>query len=941
MIRAALLLLLLRSYLRCFQLNKAARTYEHLWNVFFPSVRGARTAYVRGLEPLKWVPPRSRSPNKAHTKRCRGCRAGWEEHASDGDVHSARGDLHTVLNNTLQNVAKQILQDENVNLPKHCLLEDNKIFEDYEYQSSVILFLEHSLGQAKDVRTEVLRIIRGTDAELIDSLHISPNGILNIRVSDACVMRGFLHFYRNEGAHMGTTPVRSYTSGSNSPPQMENHQMENHRGREKPTVLLDFCGVNMAKNMHMGHLKSLLLGNALSNIFRSLNYSVKCRSHIGDWNMNLAIVLSFFIMFPQEVVSRWQLNERNVCSIGDGVYDKAEFYKGSTTPCVTIGQMNKHSAVEHPVRTDCTQRAINEQSQNVLEEELYMNLLSNLKEENFNKGYQQLDPCKWEDINLHNIEFAYKMGKKLFTSSDVFKRISKSSLRMMYQRDKKMIVLWDNICRSSKRANQEILDKLKITKLVDKGESFYLQFVPIILQKLEDANVVFHLRGKSCLLLRSKGGGVTSSNTVGGGTTPSRRKDTHILSSNEDHYEVMQVTHELHEQAKSNDVDQLKENFTLLTLQNDVAFTYAAIDLAAIYYRVVHEKAHKIIYVVDENQRKHFMQIFSIAKFAHIIPDHVECICLNYGFVLNSENRKIKTKDLCEKNIYVKDMLENIKSANPNVHEKNEQTNVNKMCMDKAHRERFLLSSLIYSYLSVKNYKRQIINNIINNDHVEYLFIINCYNEVSSILGQITNGDYSSLVEGKKNILIENNLKKLMLHIMHFNNITEEVTRCYNVDKLCSFLFTLSQKMQPLLQSSFLKKFIPHLECMNVHNFLSTLNGLRKGKEQVEEQIAGEKAAEEATAEETAETQNGTANIDKFAGDKDEVTHIINKMTQTELFLLIKNSGLLDLREDKNLPEQSDKIEAFIFNRILEVLIMQAYLSLVGRTFSMLNLQLV
>ncbi|EUD67962.1 hypothetical protein C922_01574 [Plasmodium inui San Antonio 1] len=968
MVRAAFLILLFRSCLRCYQLSRAAINYEHLWNAVLPNVRG-RTAYVRGPQPIRWI-LRKRAANRTHTKRCRGHAPGEEVHCPGEEVHTPREDLHTILNKQLQNVAKQILQDENVNLPKHCLVEDNKIFDDYEYQSSVILFLEHSLGQGKDVRSEVLRIFRRTGGELIDSLHLSPNGILNIRVGDPFVMREFLRFCKDAGAHMGTAPVGGYRS--NYTPEKENRQIGG-----KGTVLLDFCGVNMAKNMHMGHLKSLLLGSALSNIFRSLNYDVKCRSHIGDWNMNLAIVLSFVVMFPHEVVSMGKSNERKVPRIGGSAkHDKAESYQGDTTPCVDSGQVDKHTGVEPPLRADSTQGGVKEQSENLLEEEMYIKMLSKLKEENFDKRYQQLDPSKWEDIDLGNIEFAYKMGKKLFTSSDVFRRISRSTLRMMYQKDEKIISLWDNICRSSKRANKEILDKLKIRKLKDKGESFYLKFVPIILRRLEDANVVFHLGGKSCLLLRSNPvsrnpvsgdsvsgdsvsgdsvsgdsvsgdpvrGDPVSGNPLSGGCTPSRRKETHILSSREDHYDVMQVTPELLEHVRRNDVDELKKNFTLLTLQNDVSFTYAAIDLAAIHYRVVYEKANKIIYVVDENQRKHFMQIFSIAKFAHILLDHVECVCLNYGFVLNSENRKMKTKDLCEKNISVKDMLQNVQLANPSGHEKNEHTYLKKIHMEKTHRESFLLSSVIYSYLAVKNYKRQVINNILNTPHVEYLFIHNCYNQVSSILGKEKKGHFSSLLGKRKNVLIENNLKKLMLHIIRFNNVTEEVTRTYSVDRLCSFLFTLSQKMQPLLQSSFVKKFIPHLGSSSVHNFLSMLNGLRKGKAKIEEKtkVKRETEVEEQVEGAPAEAQNPTENIiDKVAGDKDEVTHLMNKITQAELFLLIKNSGLLDLREGRSLPEQSGKMETLIFNRILEVLIMQTYLSLVGRTFSMLNLQLV
>ncbi len=53
-------------------------------------------------------------------------------------------------------------------------------------------------------------------------------------------------------------------------------------GRGK-TIVIDFSSPNIAKPMHVGHLRSTILGAALGRIFTSLGYRVVGINHIGDW----------------------------------------------------------------------------------------------------------------------------------------------------------------------------------------------------------------------------------------------------------------------------------------------------------------------------------------------------------------------------------------------------------------------------------------------------------------------------------------------------------------------------------------------------------------------------------------------------------------------------------------------------------------------------------
>jgi arginyl-tRNA synthetase len=49
------------------------------------------------------------------------------------------------------------------------------------------------------------------------------------------------------------------------------------------TVVIDYSAINIAKPMHVGHLRSTIIGQALYNIYSALGYKVIGDNHVGDW----------------------------------------------------------------------------------------------------------------------------------------------------------------------------------------------------------------------------------------------------------------------------------------------------------------------------------------------------------------------------------------------------------------------------------------------------------------------------------------------------------------------------------------------------------------------------------------------------------------------------------------------------------------------------------
>jgi arginyl-tRNA synthetase len=61
---------------------------------------------------------------------------------------------------------------------------------------------------------------------------------------------------------------------------------------EKPeTIVIDYSGPNIAKEMHVGHLRSTVLGDALARIFCFLGHQVIADNHIGDWGTGFGMIL--------------------------------------------------------------------------------------------------------------------------------------------------------------------------------------------------------------------------------------------------------------------------------------------------------------------------------------------------------------------------------------------------------------------------------------------------------------------------------------------------------------------------------------------------------------------------------------------------------------------------------------------------------------------------
>ena len=67
-------------------------------------------------------------------------------------------------------------------------------------------------------------------------------------------------------------------------------------GIEKPgtgkTIVVDYGGANVAKPLHIGHLRPAIIGEALKRLYRYLGYNAIGDVHLGDWGLQIGLIIA-------------------------------------------------------------------------------------------------------------------------------------------------------------------------------------------------------------------------------------------------------------------------------------------------------------------------------------------------------------------------------------------------------------------------------------------------------------------------------------------------------------------------------------------------------------------------------------------------------------------------------------------------------------------------
>lgn len=234
------------------------------------------------------------------------------------------------------------------------------------------------------------------------------------------------------------------------------------------TVILDYSSPNIAKPMHIGHIRSTVIGNALDRMHRFLGYRVIADNHLGDWGTQFGILI--------------------------------------------LGFRNFH------------------------------------------------DPAALAADPIAELERCYVKSYEHAKADEAWMNSARAELVKLQQGDVENRLLWNRFVDLSMGEFERVYQRLDIKFDLTRGESYYADQVPSVLETLSEKGLLEESDGAQIVKLE-------------------------------------------------------EEKLPLCIVQkSDGASNYTTTDLATVRSRISEFHPEKIIYVTDERQQLHFRQFFAIAK---------------------------------------------------------------------------------------------------------------------------------------------------------------------------------------------------------------------------------------------------------------------------------------------------------------------------------------
>lgn len=254
-------------------------------------------------------------------------------------------------------------------------------------------------------------------------------------------------------------------------------------------VLIDYSGPNVAKPMHVGHLRSTVIGAALYRLFQFAGHRVQSDNHIGDWGTQFGMIIYGYKHFLdrdaylREPVTELARLYRLVNQLAD-YRDALEALPKTTQQLAQLD--DKRTQAESAVNS-ASDKAAKAEAERILKkvrveaEELAQDLsrLKRIREEVENDPSLRQLAAEYPNIAVE----------------------SRLETARLHAGDPENRRLWDEFLPKCLEALDAVYRRLEITFDMALGESFYQPMLAQVVQSLVDRQIARESDGAMCVFV--------------------------------------------------------------------------------------------------------------------------------------------------------------------------------------------------------------------------------------------------------------------------------------------------------------------------------------------------------------------------------------------------------------------------------------------------------
>jgi arginyl-tRNA synthetase len=332
-----------------------------------------------------------------------------------------------------------------------------------DYQANCAMPLKKQLDRpSPEIAAEIVRRLNVTD--ICHEPEIAGPGFINLRLKDSWLTEQLRRALDDE--RLGVPPVD-----------------------DPRTFVIDYSSPNVAKPMHVGHIRSTVIGDALCRTLRFLGHKVISDNHLGDWGTQFGMIIYGYKHFRDQ-----QAYEQN--------------------PVAELGRLYK--LVNRLVEYHDANAAIPQLREDVAQSETRLaEMRDSLSEKNKAEQKQARKVIQRSERHLAELREALKDSQQKVTAVETDRQLAPlaqdhagigdvvlDETARLHAGDEENLALWHQVLPHCRNEIQNVYRRLGIEFDYEYGESFYHDRLSPVVDDLMAKGIAQESKGAICVFLK-------------------------------------------------------------------------------------------------------------------------------------------------------------------------------------------------------------------------------------------------------------------------------------------------------------------------------------------------------------------------------------------------------------------------------------------------------
>jgi len=138
-----------------------------------------------------------------------------------------------------------------------------------DYQSNGVMSIAKKVAiNPRQLASDVVEKITADANPLVAKLEVAGPGFINIHLSDTALMQRASEIYSDTRKLIPTA-------------------------NKADKIVVDYSSPNLAKEMHVGHLRGTIIGDCLARVLERQGHEIIRQNHVGDWGTQFGMLISY------------------------------------------------------------------------------------------------------------------------------------------------------------------------------------------------------------------------------------------------------------------------------------------------------------------------------------------------------------------------------------------------------------------------------------------------------------------------------------------------------------------------------------------------------------------------------------------------------------------------------------------------------------------------